>query len=319
MKILVIGSGGREHALVWKLAQSRRVTKLFCAPGNAGIADLAECVPIAATDIDVLAAFAAGRRSISPLLVPKRRCAPASWMFFKTCGLRIFGPNQRAAQLEGSKVFAKQTSTEIQRPDRTRGDFRRCRRRPRSPAQGRRADCGESRRPCGGQRRDRRVVRRRSGTGCRGNHGAEDLWRGRRANRHRGMFAWRRTLRHGARRRQILPDCWPPRRTTSGPLTATAARTRAGWAPIRPRRYWTRNSTRRSRTSFSARWRDCRRKASNTMGVLYAGLMITERGPQVLEFNCRFGDPGNPGRAAAVGIRSGGCRWKRRSTAPWIA
>jgi phosphoribosylamine--glycine ligase len=60
MKILVIGSGGREHALVWKLAQSKRVAKLFCTPGNAGIADLAERVPIAATDIASLAAFAAG-------------------------------------------------------------------------------------------------------------------------------------------------------------------------------------------------------------------------------------------------------------------
>jgi len=108
MKILVIGNGGREHALIWKLAQSRRVTNLFAAPGNAGIADLAECVLIPATDIDALAAFAAEQKIDLTIVGPEAPLCAGIVDAFQARDLRIFGPNKRAAQLEGSKVFSKQ-------------------------------------------------------------------------------------------------------------------------------------------------------------------------------------------------------------------
>jgi phosphoribosylamine--glycine ligase len=107
MKILVIGSGGREHALVWKLAQSKRVTKLFCAPGNPGIAQHAECVPIAATDIAKLAEFVQLKCIGLTVVGPEVPLCAGIADYFQARRLRVFGPNGAAAQLEGSKVFSK--------------------------------------------------------------------------------------------------------------------------------------------------------------------------------------------------------------------
>lgn len=107
MKVLVIGGGGREHALVWKLAQSPRVTKIFCAPGNAGIARLAECVQIAAEDVDGLLEFA--RRAEIDLTVvgPEAPLTMGAVDAFEEAGLKVFGPSARAAAIEGSKVLSK--------------------------------------------------------------------------------------------------------------------------------------------------------------------------------------------------------------------
>jgi len=105
MNILVVGSGGREHALVWKLAKSE--TKIYCAPGNAGIAQLAECVPIAATDIGALAAFAKEKKIDLTVVGPESSLVAGITDVFEGQGLAVFGPNQKAAQLEGSKVFTK--------------------------------------------------------------------------------------------------------------------------------------------------------------------------------------------------------------------
>ena len=108
MKILVLGSGGREHALVWKLRQSPRVTAVFCAPGNAGIAQLATCVPIKVADHDALVQFARDERIDLTVVGPDDALAAGIVDRFQAAGLRIFGPTQHAAQLESSKVFAKE-------------------------------------------------------------------------------------------------------------------------------------------------------------------------------------------------------------------
>ncbi|MCX7887518.1 MAG: phosphoribosylamine--glycine ligase, partial [Verrucomicrobiae bacterium] len=108
MKVLVIGSGGREHALVWKLAQSKLVEKLFCAPGNPGIAQLAECVPIAASDVGKLADFARLKAIDLTVVGPEAPLCAGIADAFRAQQLRIFGPGRAAAQLEGSKVFSKQ-------------------------------------------------------------------------------------------------------------------------------------------------------------------------------------------------------------------
>src|SRR2546423_1361841 len=108
MKVLVIGKGGREHALVWKLAQSPRIERVYCAPGNAGTALEATNVPIEATDIDRLARFAQ-KESIGLTVVgPEDPLALGIVDRFQKEGLRIFGPTKDAAQIEASKVFAKQ-------------------------------------------------------------------------------------------------------------------------------------------------------------------------------------------------------------------
>lgn len=107
MKVLVVGSGGREHALVWKLTQSPKVDDIFCAPGNGGIAQMAQCVPVAAEDMDGLLDFAQQNKIDLTLVGPEVSLTLGIVDRFQEAGLRIFGPSQQAAALEGSKVFMK--------------------------------------------------------------------------------------------------------------------------------------------------------------------------------------------------------------------
>ncbi len=107
MRILVVGGGGREHALVWKLAQSPRVKTIYCAPGNAGIAANAECVAIAANDIQALKAFALENKIELTVVGPEEPLTLGIVDEFEAAGLRVFGPNREAARMEGSKTFAK--------------------------------------------------------------------------------------------------------------------------------------------------------------------------------------------------------------------
>ncbi|MBF0331699.1 MAG: phosphoribosylamine--glycine ligase [Candidatus Omnitrophica bacterium] len=107
MKILVVGSGGREHALVWKLKSNPRVKKIYCAPGNGGIAALAECVDIKADDIVALADFAHQEKIDVTVVGPEASLVEGIVDLFEEEGLKVFGPSMAAARLEGSKVFAK--------------------------------------------------------------------------------------------------------------------------------------------------------------------------------------------------------------------
>jgi phosphoribosylamine--glycine ligase len=107
MRVLVIGGGGREHALLWKLAESPRRPALFCAPGNAGTAELAENCPVAADDVAGLLALAEDRRIDVTIVGPELPLTAGIVDAFEAKGLRIFGPNRRAAELEGSKAFMK--------------------------------------------------------------------------------------------------------------------------------------------------------------------------------------------------------------------
>src|SRR5436309_8712296 len=108
MKILVVGSGGREHALVWKLQQSPRVRAVYCAPGNAGTGQLATNLPIKITEQEKLAQFARDERIDLTVVGPDDALAAGIVDLFQKHELRIFGPTQSAARLESSKVFAKE-------------------------------------------------------------------------------------------------------------------------------------------------------------------------------------------------------------------
>ena len=107
MKVLIVGSGGREHALAWKIAQSPRVDKIYCAPGNAGIAEYAECVDIKAMEFDRLAAFAAENGVDLTVVGMDDPLVGGIVDVFEAQNLRIFGPRKNAAILEGSKAFSK--------------------------------------------------------------------------------------------------------------------------------------------------------------------------------------------------------------------
>lgn len=116
MNVLVVGSGGREHALVWKLRQSPKVEKIFCAPGNAGISSMAECVAIAANQVEQLADFAQAHAVELTIVGPEEALTLGIVDIFSARGLRAFGPTRLAAALEGSKAFMKDLLDKYQIP-----------------------------------------------------------------------------------------------------------------------------------------------------------------------------------------------------------
>ncbi|MBF0587648.1 MAG: phosphoribosylamine--glycine ligase [Magnetococcales bacterium] len=107
MKVLIVGGGGREHALAWKIAQSPLVEKLYCAPGNAGIADLAECVAMGAEDLPALRDFAVEHQIDLTVVGPEVPLTLGITDLFQASGLQVFGPSKAAAEIEGSKAFMK--------------------------------------------------------------------------------------------------------------------------------------------------------------------------------------------------------------------
>jgi len=123
MRVLVVGGGGREHALAWKLARSPRVEAVWCAPGNAGIAEVATCVPIAADDLRGLARFAREERIDLTVVGPELPLTLGVVERFAQDGLRAFGPTAAAARLEGSKVFAKELLRQLRVPTAFFGAF----------------------------------------------------------------------------------------------------------------------------------------------------------------------------------------------------
>ena len=107
MKVLIVGSGGREHAIAWKVAQSPKVEKIYCAPGNAGIGEIAECVPIGAMEFDKLVAFAKEKKIDLTVIGMDDPLVGGVVDAFEAEGLRVFGPRKNAAILEGSNAFSK--------------------------------------------------------------------------------------------------------------------------------------------------------------------------------------------------------------------
>ena len=107
MKVFIVSSGGREHAIAWKVAQSKKVDKIYCAPGNAGISEVAECVPIGAMEFDKLVAFAKEKEIDLTVIGMDDPLVGGIVDVFEKEGLRVFGPRKNAAILEGSKAFSK--------------------------------------------------------------------------------------------------------------------------------------------------------------------------------------------------------------------
>lgn len=116
MKVLVVGGGGREHAIVDALARSAKVGKIYCAPGNAGIAAQAECVPIRETEVEALRDFALAHGVELTIVGPEAALAAGIADCFRAAGLRVFGPTKAAARIESSKEFAKELMTKYDIP-----------------------------------------------------------------------------------------------------------------------------------------------------------------------------------------------------------
>jgi len=123
MKVLIVGSGGREHAIAWKVAQSEKVDKIYCAPGNAGCAEYAECVPIGAMEFDKLVAFAKENKIDLTVIGMDDPLVGGVVDAFEEAGLRVFGPRKDAAILEGSKAFSKDLMKKYNIPTATYENF----------------------------------------------------------------------------------------------------------------------------------------------------------------------------------------------------
>ena len=294
MRLLVVGGGGREHALCWALRRENPDADLYCAPGNPGTAELATNLPIAADDLDRLA-DAADMHGIDLTVDRAPRCRwRAGWP--TGCGrraARCSGPSAAAAQLEASKAFAKEVMAAAGVPtaaSRTFTDLGRRARVRRSPS---RAAGGEGIGARGRQGRGRlRHPRRGRGRGAR------DARRGRPSatpddRGDRGVPRGRGDLGPRDDRRAATSSCCPSPRTTSGCSRATPGPTPAAWAPTARCRVATPALLERVRREVLLPALDeMRRRGSPFSGVLYAGLMVDDEGtPWVVEFNCRLGDP----------------------------
>ncbi|HWR73843.1 MAG TPA: phosphoribosylamine--glycine ligase [Nitrospirota bacterium] len=123
MKVLVVGGGGREHTLVWKISQSPRVSKIYAAPGNAGIAQLAECAPVRSEDIAGLLSFAKEKGVDLTIVGPETPLSQGIVDSFRDAGLRIFGPTKKAAEIEANKAFTKDLMQKYGIPSAGYGTF----------------------------------------------------------------------------------------------------------------------------------------------------------------------------------------------------
>jgi phosphoribosylamine--glycine ligase len=291
VKILIVGSGGREHALVWKLAQSPEVDRIFCAPGNAGTQEIAENVSIPANDLPKLAWFAKENRIDLTVIGPDDPIAAGIVDLFEAEGLRVFGPNKKAAQLEASKIFAKELMSAEKIPTARARTFT-------SSAQALNY-CDEVALP---------VVIKADGLALgKGVVVAHDRAGARQAVR--SMMEERAFGEAG--RRIIMEECLcgsecSVHALVSGKSFRMLATARdhkraldgdegpntGGMGAVSPADNW--NAERESNFTSSIMQPlldGLTRNGTMFRGLLFPGLMITDDGLRVLEFNCRFGDP----------------------------
>jgi len=292
MKILVLGSGGREHALVWKLQQSPRVNALYCAPGNAGTAQLATNVPIKITEQQKLVEFALREGIDLTVVGPDDALAAGIVDLFQKHGLRIFGPTQSAARLESSKVFAKEFMQRHGIPTAKSGSF---------------ADSSEAQRFC--QKARHPLVVKADGLALgKGVIIARNSWESGLAV-HEIMDA----RKFGDAGNQVLieeflegEECsihalvdgkdyllFPAAQDHKRALDGDQGLNTGGMGTFSPpSKLLTPELEERVRREvldpFIA---GLQKDGLDFRGMLFPGLMVTADGPKVLEFNCRFGDP----------------------------
>ena len=291
MKILVIGSGGREHALVWKLAKSPEADRIFCAPGNAGTEELGENVPIAAANLPKLACFAKENRIDLTVIGPDDPLAAGAVDLFEAEGLGVFGPNKKAAQLEASKIFAKELMSAERIPTAPARTF--------TSSKEALNYCDEVTLP---------VVIKADGLALgKGVIIAQDRAAARQAVR--SMMEERAFGEAG--RRVIMEECLRGSECSVHALVSTGSfrmlatardHKRAfdhdegpntgGMGAVSPADNWTAEREREFVSSIMQPLLSGLTKSGTSFrGLLFPGLMVTDKGLRVLEFNCRFGDP----------------------------
>ena len=289
MKVLVVGSGAREHAILWKFAQSPRKPELFAAPGNAGTAAIATNLPTAVTDLDALAAAAREHAIDLTIVGPELPLTVGIVDRFQQEGLRIFGPTQAAARIEGSKSFARGVMTGAGAPTPTFAVF---------------DDADEARRYV--LAHGAPVVVKADGLASgKGVVVAETVDEAVRAVRmmHRafGASGKRLVIEQCLVGQEISVFCFTDGEYVT-PLVAACDYKRAfdgdegpntgGMGGYSPPPWWDAAMERQIReTCIEPVIREMARQGSPFTGILYGGLMLTDDGPVIIEFNARLGDP----------------------------
>jgi phosphoribosylamine--glycine ligase len=291
MKILVIGGGGREHALAWKLHQSPRVEKIYVAPGNAGTRQVAQNIPIPAGELDRLLRFALAEQIDLTVVGPDDALAGGIVDRFQAHGLRIFGPNQQAAQLESSKSFAKDFMDRHRIPT---ARFTRCESSQEAIhalesypypvvikadglALGKGVTIAHDRAEA---ERAIEAMMEKKQFGTAGERlVVEEYLRGTECSIHALVDGANYLLFPSARDHKTLYA------NNQGPNTG-------GMGTISPSPAITTRQTEEIETKILRPFiRGIREEGLDFRGLLFPGLMLTRDGPVVLEFNCRFGDP----------------------------
>ena len=291
MKILVIGGGGREHALVWKLKQSPAVDRIFCAPGNAGTASIAENVPITATELKPLLAFAKQNDVDLTVVGPDDPLAMGIVDLFTADKLRVFGPTKSAARLESSKIFAKELMRAQKVPTARAQTF--------SDSQQALSYCDELKFPvvikADGLALGKGVIIAQDAATARSTIEAmmtearfgeagrriviEEFLRGTECSIHALVDGKNYRLLESARDHKRAFD------GDEGPNTG-------GMGAFSPANNWNAKlQSKFEREVMRPLLRGLAKEGIVYRGLLYPGLMITDDGSRVLEFNCRFGDP----------------------------
>ena len=299
MKLLIIGSGGREHALVWKLAQSPHVTQLWCAPGNAGIAQerlaknsaLVGCVNIGAEDLPGLLAFAQEKKITLTVVGPDNPLALGIVDLFQKNGLRIWGPNRKAAQFESSKVFAQRFMEQYGIPTAQAGTFSMT-----GPAKAFAAALGGK---CA-VKADGLAL----GKGvlicanvAEANKAVDEILVGKAFGAAGAKIVIQEFLEGMEISLHALCDgktakMFPTSQDHKRALDGDAGLNTGGMGTYSPTPFLSETELAETGQKILGPFlRGCAAEGIDFRGILYPGIIITRTGPKVLEFNARFGDP----------------------------
>ena len=298
MKLLVIGSGGREHALVWKLAQSPHATQMWCAPGNAGIAQErtektekpVECVNIGAEDLPKLLAFAQDKKIDFTIVGPDNPLALGIVDLFQKNGLKIWGVNQKAAQFESSKVFSQKFMEKYGIPTASAGTFSEA-----GPAKAFAASLGKCVVKTDGLALGKGVLI--CGNAAEAENAVDEIMVGKAFGAAgarvviqeflEGMEISLHALCDG-RTAKLFPTSQDHKRALDG----DAGLNTGGMGTYSPTPFLTEAQLAdTAKKILEPFMRGCEAEGIDYRGLLYPGIMLTNNGPKVLEFYARFGDP----------------------------
>lgn len=291
MKVLVIGSGGREHAICSKIAESNRVEKIYCATGNAGIAELAECVPIGTMEFEQLATFAKENEIDLTVVGMDEPLADGIVDVFEEKGLRIFGPRKNAAIIESSKAFSKDLMKRYHIPTAAYEIFHHAEEAITYL-----------------QTANYPIVIKADGLAlgkgaliCHTLQEAVSAVKTLMVEKHFGMAGDTIVIEEFLTGREVSALCFSDGKTIKL-MTSAQDHKRAkdndeglntgGMGTFSPSPFYTKEIDEYCRTHIYQPTIDAMRKEGRSfIGVLFVGLMLTKDGPKVLEYNARFGDP----------------------------